>query len=121
LAASAAIGALWGAIAFLLLWGYTSIQLTRRDVDSVVWTIALLPVRLVLFAIHVVEDHVVHHPFHFADNHDWIGVVSAAVGALIALTAVAVIRVTLSSIRRGMRRGGSSAGRQRSGTAHAQP
>jgi hypothetical protein len=81
------IGALWGLVAYRILWGDTSIVITRRFVDSAPGLAALLPVRIVLFAIHVIEDHVIGHPLQLPTNHGWIGAASALAGATLGLAA----------------------------------
>ena len=88
----AATAASWLLLAFTVLWGYTSIQVTRPFVQSVPGSLVLLPVRTVLVAIHMVEDHLVERPFDLSANHDWIGFVSAAVGALITTAVYLLIR-----------------------------
>jgi hypothetical protein len=109
LAALAALGAAWGAATYEILWGYTTIVVTRRFVDSVAGLATLLPARIVLFAIHVTEDRVAGHPFAFSRADRWIGFVITAVGAsLLAggyLLARAVARVV------GGVRGAPSSGR----------
>jgi hypothetical protein len=77
----AAIGALWGAATYEILWGYTSLVVTRRFVDSIAGLATLLPARIVLFAIHLVEDRIVGHPFAFSGGDRWIGFLVTAVGA----------------------------------------
>jgi hypothetical protein len=47
----------------------------------------LLPARLVLESIHLVEQRVVHHPFDFSNTNGWIGYAAAATGAAIVLLA----------------------------------
>jgi hypothetical protein len=90
--AATAMGALWGAGAYAVLWGYTSIVITPTFFRSVPGLIALLPARIVLWAIGVVERHVVHHPFSFATNHGWIGALSAVVGgAMVGLATFAIV------------------------------
>lgn len=91
IALAAGIGAVWGAVAFALLWGFTSIQVTRPFVQSIAGLLALLPVRAVVFAIHLVEERV-GRSFDLSSNHEWIGFVSAAVGALMIGSAVALGR-----------------------------
>jgi hypothetical protein len=80
---AATIGAIWGVLAYRILWGDTSIVVTREFVVSLAGLLSLLPVRIVLYAIRLAEVHVAGHPFDFADNHAWIGVTAAAVGALL--------------------------------------
>jgi hypothetical protein len=95
----AGLGAVWGAVAFAVLWGYTSIQVTRPFVQSLPGLVSLLPVRLVLFGIHLVEDHVVGRPLQLSANHEWIGFVSAAVGALLTTAGYLATRWLMRSIR----------------------
>ncbi len=93
----AALGAVWGALAYDILWGNTSIVVTRRFVDSNRGLASLLPVRLVLFGIHLAEDHLAGRPFQLSTNHGWIGVASVAAGAALGLAAyglvVAILRL----------------------------
>jgi hypothetical protein len=103
----AAVGAVWGAAAYQILWGYTSIVVTRAFVDTPLGLLSLFPVRAVLFGIHLVEDHVVHHPFSFSRNHQWIGFVAAATGALMLV----VPFVTGRAVARAIRSGGGRPGR----------
>ena len=83
-------GAAWGFGAYLALWGYTPIVVTERYVDSLPGLLLLLPARVVLETIHLVEQRIVHHPFDFSANNAWIGYAAAAVGAA-ALTLVRAI------------------------------
>jgi hypothetical protein len=94
-------GGLWGSISYAVLWGYTSIQPTRDFVDSNAGLVSLFPVRLVLESIRLVERHVVHHAFDFSRNHDWIGLVSTAVGALVLLLPAMLAAELLGRRRRG--------------------
>lgn len=86
------LGAAWGAAGYALLWGHTPVTVHRTFVVSPLGTLLLLPVRAVLASIRVVEEHVVGHPFQFADRNGWIGLVAAAVGSLIAATAFLAVR-----------------------------
>jgi hypothetical protein len=88
----AGVGALWGAVAFSVLWGYSGIEVDRQFVNSLPGLLSLLPVRVVLYAIRAVEVHVVRHPFVFAQNHQWIGYVAAGTGALMGLAAAVLGR-----------------------------
>jgi hypothetical protein len=74
-------GALWGAFSYAVLWNDTPIVVSRAFFDSAAGLLALFPVRVVLWAIHLVETRIVHHPFAFPDNHTWIGLLAALVGA----------------------------------------
>lgn len=97
----AGAGALWGAVSFSVLWGYTAIQVHRSFVDSLPGLVSLLPVRLVLFGIRWVERDVVHRPFVLADNHQWIGLVAAALGAATLGTAYVVGGLVVRLMRAG--------------------
>jgi hypothetical protein len=93
------LGALWGAAAYAILWGYTSIVVTPSFFRSPVGLVTLLPARIVLWGIGEVERHVVHHPFSFATNHGWIGVLSTVVGALIVGMMTLAVAVGVSARR----------------------
>src|SRR5262249_12257278 len=105
-AVAAGLGAIWGAVAFAVLWGYTSIQVTRPFVESGAGLMTLLPVRIVLYAIHALETRA-GRPFHLASNHEWIGFVSAVVGAVIVAAAFLAVRGTVRLARRRRRSAGS--------------
>ncbi len=96
----AALGALWGAASYTILWGYTSIVVTRDFVDSNIGLIALLPVRVILDAIHLVEVRVAGHPFDFSRNHAWIGILSPAMGALLMVVPFILIRALVRRLVR---------------------
>jgi hypothetical protein len=107
-------GALWGGFSYAVLWNDTPIVVTRAFFDSAAGLLALFPVRVVLWAIHVVETRLVHHPFAFPDNHRWIGVLAALVGAgLLGLPTYLLLRV------RDRRRSGGR-GRLRAGVGEVQ-
>jgi hypothetical protein len=86
----AVAGAAWGAVTYQILWGYTSIVVTRSFVDTPLGLLALFPVRVVLFGIHLAEDRIAHHTFDFQRNHWWIGVTAAAAGALLLMVPFAL-------------------------------
>ena len=88
------IGALWGGFAYAVLWNETSIVVTPSFFDSPLGLLALLPVRVVLWGIRLVETKVVHHAFRFPDNTRWIGALSALVGAaIVGLLAFGMLRM----------------------------
>jgi hypothetical protein len=89
------IGALWGAVTYEVLWGYTSIQVTRRYVDSVAGLATLLPARIVLFGIHLVEDRIAGHPFSFSQGDRWIGFLATAVGAALLAGGFLLVRAVV--------------------------
>ena len=102
LAVAAAIGAVWGLAGYAVLWGHTSIVVSRSFVVSPIGTILLLPVRTVLWTIHSLE-RAAREPFEFSDNNWWIGLASAMAGAVIAWGLGAVILlVARTSGRKGV-------------------
>jgi hypothetical protein len=94
-------GAAWGFGAYLALWGYTPIVVTERYVDSLPGLLLLLPARLVLETIHLVEQRIVHHPFDFSANNAWIGYAAAAVGAATLMLARAIVTAPARLLARG--------------------
>ena len=94
-------GAAWGFGAYLVLWGYTPIVVTERYVDSLPGLLLLLPARLVLETIHLIEQRIVHHPFDFSANNAWIGYAAAAVGAAILTLARAIVTAPARLLARG--------------------
>lgn len=99
LAAAIVLGALWGGLAYAVLWGHTPLEVSRRFVVGPVGTLALLPVRLVLWAIRAAEG-VLGETLLFADANWWIGLVAAAVGSTIALVAVLAVRLGKRTMHR---------------------
>ncbi len=93
------LGALWGAICYSVLWDGTPVVVDRAFVESALGTLALLPARLVLWAIRGLEL-ALDRTFDFADNHVWIGFVSSAIGALLALVVYLLVRSLLRRPRR---------------------
>jgi hypothetical protein len=86
-----ALGAAWGFAGYVLLWGYTPIVIQRPFVLSAIGTVLLLPVRIVLWAIHGLE-RAAEHSFDFSANNWWIGVAAAAVGAILWGSAILIVR-----------------------------
>lgn len=95
---AAGAGALWGTVSFLVLWGHTPLTVTRRFVVGVVGTLALLPVRIVLWGIRTVE-RATGRSYHFPDTNWWIGVVAALVGAALVAGLTLVARALLKRAR----------------------
>ena len=77
-------GLVWGLLGYSILWEGTPFVVQRPFVQSVLGTIVLLPIRTVLWAIHLAE-RVAGRPFDFSQNHWWIGVLAGAVGAAIGV------------------------------------
>lgn len=94
------LGGLWGAATYEILWGYTSIVVTRRFVDSVPGLATLLPARIVLYAIHVAEGRIAGHPFGFSRADRWIGFVITAVGAGLLVGGYLLVRAVALIVRR---------------------
>ncbi|HZA60828.1 MAG TPA: hypothetical protein VE754_03995 [Actinomycetota bacterium] len=90
---AAAIGAAWGAIGYLVLWGYIApLFPSRRFVVGAVGTTLFLPVKTVLLAIRGLES-LAGRSFELASNHAWIGLAAAATGAAMAVAGYLVVRV----------------------------
>jgi hypothetical protein len=89
---AAALGAAWGLAGYAVLWGHTPIVVHRPFVVSTGGTVLLLPVRLVLWAIRLVEDNLADGPFDFSRNDGWIGALAAAVGAILAAGVFLLLR-----------------------------
>jgi hypothetical protein len=98
LAASAATGALWGFLGYTVLWQGVPFGVNRRFVESVAGTLVLLPVRTVLWGVHLGE-RMAGRPFDFADDNWWIGLAAALVGGAIAVLAFIVIRSGVRALR----------------------
>jgi hypothetical protein len=93
---AAGLGGFWGFVGYTILWEGAPIEVTRSFVVSLGGTLLLLPVRLVIWGIHLAE-RAAGRSFDLSRNHRWIAVVAALVGAALAL---AVFSVTRTSIRR---------------------
>jgi hypothetical protein len=98
LAASAATGALWGFLGYTMLWQGVPFGVNRRFVESVAGTLVLLPVRTVLWGVHLGE-RMADRPFDFADDNWWIGVAAAVVGGTIGALAFILIRAGVRALR----------------------
>jgi len=96
--AAVGVGGLWGALCYAILWEGRPAEVDRRFVESVPGTLVLLPARLVLWAIRWVEL-LLDRTFDFSRNHLWIGLVTSAVGAGLALVAFLVLRAAARRVR----------------------
>jgi uncharacterized membrane protein YeaQ/YmgE (transglycosylase-associated protein family) len=99
LATMAGIGAVWGFFGYTVLWQGVPFGVNRRFVESVVGTLVLLPVRTVLWGVHIGERFA-GRSFDFADDNWWIGVAAAAIGAVIVVLAFVVVRTAARALRR---------------------
>ena len=99
-----AAGAVWGLLCYSILWHGEPVGVQPPFFESLGGTLALLPARAVLWAIHVAEE-LAGRPFALADDHWWIGVAAAVVGgAAVALASIGG-RAALGSLRRRRRNG----------------
>jgi hypothetical protein len=99
-AVAAILGGLWGLAGYALLWGHTPLVVHRTFVVSVPGTVALLPVRIVLWGIRSVEG-VAGGPFDFSRNNGWIGLLAALVGAGMVLLGYLASRTVVRAMRTG--------------------
>ncbi|HEX9824770.1 MAG TPA: hypothetical protein VGB51_10335 [Actinomycetota bacterium] len=95
---AASAGAVWGGFGYALLWGHTTWSVGRPFVVSTVGFLALLPVRTVLWSIHLAERRA-GRSFALADSNWWIGLAAAGVGAAIVVTLLFVVRFVLRRVR----------------------
>ena len=92
LALAAALGAAWGAIGYLILWGHIpAVFPSRQFVAGGVGTALFLPVRGVLLGIRALEG-AAGRTFELADNNWWIGIVAALLGAVLVAVGFLGIR-----------------------------
>jgi hypothetical protein len=96
---AAGLGAAWGLAGYALLWGHTPIMPTRSFVVSPAGTLLLLPVRIVLWGIRLVEERIVGHAFDFSRTNAWIGLAAGAVGAALVLLAFLSVRALVRRLR----------------------
>jgi hypothetical protein len=99
LATMAGIGAVWGFFGYTVLWQGVPFGVNRRFVESVVGTLVLLPVRTVLWGVHIGERFA-GRSFDFADDNWWIAVAAALVGGAIAVLGFVLVRTAARALRR---------------------
>ena len=92
--AAAWIGALWGLAGYGVLWEGAPVTVSRPFVESAPGTLALLPSRVVIWAI-LAAERIAGRSFDLADAHAWIAPAAAAVGALIGAATAAAARAAL--------------------------
>jgi hypothetical protein len=90
------IGAVWGLLGYSVLWEGVPFAVQRPFVQSVLGTLALLPVRTVLWLIHRAEL-IADRTFDLSQNHWWIGALAGAIGAGIAVSVAWAGRAALRS------------------------
>ena len=91
---AASLGAAWGLLAYLVLWGFTPLIVQRAFVVSPLGTLLLLPARTVLWLIHWAES-AAGRAFEFSNNHWWIGLAAGVVGAGIVAALALLIRLAV--------------------------
>jgi uncharacterized membrane protein len=96
---AAAVGSAWGLLCYSILWEGQPVQVQRPFVESAIGIVALLPVRVVLWAIHLAED-LAGRTFALSANHRWIALAAAAAGALIVAGTVFAGRALVRRFRR---------------------
>jgi hypothetical protein len=99
LAATAAIGAVWGFLGYTVLWQGAPFGVDRPFVESVVGTLVLFPVRTVLWGVHIGERFA-GRSFDFADDNWWIGLAAALIGGAILVLGFVVVRTAARVLRR---------------------
>jgi hypothetical protein len=99
LAATAAIGAVWGFLGYTVLWQGVPFGVDRPFVESVVGTLVLFPVRTVLWGVHIGERFA-GRSFDFADDNWWIGLAAALIGGAILVLGFVVVRTAARVLRR---------------------
>lgn len=90
-AAWAGVGTLWGLVGYTILWEGEPVQVNRAFVESAVGVLLLLPVRLVIWSIHLAEG-LAGRTFDLSRSYLWIGFVASAVGAAIAVVGFLLAR-----------------------------
>jgi hypothetical protein len=105
LGVAAGLGALWGLLGYSILWDGVPVTVDRPFVQSVGGTLLLLPVRAVLWGIHLAED-VAGRSFDLSRTHWWIALAAAAIGAAILFAGATTAR----GIARGRRRRAGAGG-----------
>jgi hypothetical protein len=90
-AASAGLGGFWGLVGYTILWEGAPVQVNRAFVESAAGTLALLPVRLVIWSIHLAEE-LAGRTFDLSRSYLWIGFVASVVGAALAVAGFLLAR-----------------------------
>jgi hypothetical protein len=98
-AASAGVGGFWGLVGYTILWEGEPVQVNRAFVESAAGTLVLLPVRLVIWSIHLAEE-LAGRTFDLSRSYLWIGFVASIVGAALAVTAFLLARAIMARATR---------------------
>ena len=98
-AASAGLGGFWGLVGYTILWEGEPVQVNRAFVESAAGTLVLLPVRLVIWSIHLAEE-LAGRTFDLSRSYLWIGFVASIIGAALAVTAILLARAIMARATR---------------------
>lgn len=98
-AASAGVGGLWGLVGYTILWEGEPVQVDRAFVESAVGILLLLPVRLVIWSIHLAEE-LAGRTFDLSSSYLWIGFVASAVGAAFTVAGLLLARGFMARVSR---------------------
>jgi hypothetical protein len=91
MAASVGVGGFWGLVGYTILWEGEPVQVNRSFVESAAGILLLLPVRLVIWSIHLAEE-LAGRTFDLSRSYLWIGFVASVVGAAIVATGFRLAR-----------------------------
>jgi hypothetical protein len=89
--ASAGIGTIWGLVGYTILWEGEPVQVDRAFVESVAGILLLLPVRLVIWSIHLAEE-LAGRTFDLSRSYLWIGFVASGMGAALFVVGFLLVR-----------------------------
>jgi hypothetical protein len=92
------LGAVWGLLGYAILWEGVPVGVDRPFVQSLGGTLALLPVRAVLWGIRRAEVFA-GRTFDLSGNHWWIAPTAGAVGAGILVGATVLARAIVRRLR----------------------
>jgi hypothetical protein len=99
MAASAGAGGFWGLVGYTILWEGAPVQVNRSFVESAAGILLLLPVRLVIWSIHLAEQ-LAGRTFDLSRSYLWIGFVASVVGAAIVVTGFLLARGIMGRVSR---------------------
>ncbi len=92
------LGAAWGLLGYAILWEGVPVGVDRPFVQSLGGTLALLPVRAVLWGIRRAEV-LAGRTFDLSANHWWIAPAAGVIGAAIVAGVMVLARAALWRLR----------------------
>ena len=101
---AASAGLLWGLLGYAILWEGEPVTVQRPFVQSAAGTLALLPIRIVLWSIHLAES-LAGRSFDLSSNHWWLGALAGAIGLGTTSAVFLLAGATVRRLRRHGRRG----------------